>query len=249
MIDRATTGQRYRAITRFNVGELPQWTSLDADLREAVEIVSMVLPFRANHYLVDQLIDWDRVPDDPMFRLTFPHRDMLEDEHFCAIRDLLWAEAEKAEIDALVKRIRYTLNPHPAGQMSHNVPMMDGEPVSGMQHKYRETILFFPSHGQTCHAYCTFCFRWAQFVGIDDLKFASKESEQLVRYVRRHPEVSDVLITGGDPMIMKTKVLKSYLEPCWSRGRRPTCVRSGSAPSRWPTGRSASSPTTMPMNS
>ena len=213
MIDWATTDQRYRAITRFNVGELPQWRELNADLREAVEIVSMVLPFRANHYLVDELIDWDRVPDDPMFRLTFPHRDMLDDEHFCAIRDLLWAEAEQAEIDALVMRIRYALNPHPAGQMSHNVPMMDGEPVSGMQHKYRETILFFPSHGQTCHAYCTFCFRWAQFVGIDDLKFANKEAGQLVRYVRRHPEVTDVLITGGDPMIMKTSVLRRYVEP------------------------------------
>ncbi len=213
MIDWATTSQRYRAITRFNVGELPQWRELDTDLREAVEIVSMVLPFRANHYVVDELIDWDRVPDDPMFRLTFPHRDMLDDDDFCAIRDLLWAEADQAEIDALVTRIRYALNPHPAGQLSHNVPMMDGEPVAGMQHKYRETILFFPSHGQTCHAYCTFCFRWAQFVGIDDLKFANKESEQLVRYVRRHPEVTDVLITGGDPMIMKTSVLRRYIEP------------------------------------
>ena len=84
---------------------------------------------------------------------------------------------------------------------------------SGLQHKYRETVLFFPAHGQTCHAYCTFCFRWAQFIGDEDLKFANKEVDQLVRYLRQHPEVSDVLFTGGDPMVMKAKVLERYIRP------------------------------------
>ena len=41
--------------------------------------------------------------------------------------------------------------------------------MRGLQHKYRETVLFFPAQGQTCHAYCTYCFRWPQFVGLDDL--------------------------------------------------------------------------------
>jgi L-lysine 2,3-aminomutase len=58
-----------------------------------------------------------------------------------------------------------------------------------------------------------FCFRWAQFVGIDELKFASDEIEQLVGYLKEHKEVSDVLFTGGDPMIMSTAVLRRYLEP------------------------------------
>ncbi len=48
-----------------------------------------------------------------------------------------------------------------------------------MQHKYRETVLFFPSQGQTCHAYCSFCFRWPQFVGMDEWKFAMRETELL----------------------------------------------------------------------
>ena len=82
-----------------------------------------------------------------------------------------------------------------------------------MQHKYRETVLFFPSQGQTCHAYCTFCFRWAQFVGNRELKFAMRETEKLVEYLRLHPEVSDVLFTGGDPMVMSAKNLAAYLEP------------------------------------
>ncbi|EDN66969.1 Protein of unknown function DUF160 [Beggiatoa sp. PS] len=81
-----------------------------------------------------------------------------------------------------------------------------------MQHKYRETVLFFPSQGQTCHAYCSFCFRWPQFVGISDLKLASREVDALIQYVSEHPEVSDILLTGGDPMIMKTRILATYID-------------------------------------
>ncbi|MGD8440168.1 MAG: lysine 2,3-aminomutase, partial [Holophagae bacterium] len=98
-------------------------------------------------------------------------------------------------------------------QVELNVPVVDGEPLSGCQHKYRETVLYFPARGQTCHAYCTYCFRWAQFVGADKLRFASHEAESLARYLVDHTEVSDVLFTGGDPMIMSSSVLRKNIEP------------------------------------
>ncbi|MCY4259332.1 MAG: hypothetical protein OXC91_03610, partial [Rhodobacteraceae bacterium] len=65
----------------------------------------------------------------------------------------------------------------------------------------------------TCHAYCTFCFRWAQFIGDRNLKMAAKADRTLRRYLAAHPEVSDLLITGGDPMIMRTRVLERTLHP------------------------------------
>src|SRR5690606_29833633 len=102
---------------------------------------------------------------------------------------------------------------HPAGQLNLNVPRIGAEPVQGMQHKYPETVLFFPKQGQTCHAYCTYCFRWAQFVGEADLKIASDDIGQLIAYLREHPEVNSVLFTGGDPMIMGEPVLRRYIEP------------------------------------
>ena len=108
------------------------------------------------------------------------------------------------------------MNPHPAGQLTHNVPALDDRPLQGIQHKYRETVLFFPSAGQTCHAYCTYCFRWAQFVGLEDLKFEASEPDDLVKYLKVHPEVTDVLITGGDPMVMRTQVLRRVVEPLLS---------------------------------
>ena len=97
--------------------------------------------------------------------------------------------------------------------MEHNIPEVDGEKIDGIQHKYNETVLFFPSQGQVCHSYCTFCFRWAQFIGDNDLKIATKEAGQLKRYVQAHPEITDILITGGDPLVMKTKNLRAHIEP------------------------------------
>ncbi|HVR11537.1 MAG TPA: lysine 2,3-aminomutase, partial [Thermoanaerobaculia bacterium] len=94
-----------------------------------------------------------------------------------------------------------------------NVPSWNGRRLRGLQHKYRETVLFFPAPGQTCHAYCTFCFRWAQFVNLPELRFQSNEVEELVGYLGGHREVSDVLLTGGDPLVMSARVLARYLEP------------------------------------
>ena len=205
--------RRFQSIDRGNVERHPFWERLQPDLREAIRVVSLVLPFRTNAYVVEELIDWNRVPDDPMFQLTFSQQGMLAHADYERIRALLRAKAPNEHLRAAADEIRRTLNPHPAGQLTDNVAYLDGRPLPGMQHKYDETVLFFPSQGQTCHAYCTFCFRWAQFVGMADLKMASRESAELLRYLRRHPEVSDVLITGGDPMIMRANVLAGYIEP------------------------------------
>ncbi len=204
---------RYRAVTRSNVHKTAQWSKLPSEMREALEVVSQVLPFRTNPYVMGELIDWDKVPDDPMYQLTFLQRGMLSDADYAKMAQLVRDDAPKAEIKQVANAIRRRLNPHPAGQMTHNVPQIDGRGLPGLQHKYDQTVLLFPSQGQTCHAYCTFCFRWAQFVGLDDLKFQAQETTDLQDYLRGHHEVSDVLITGGDPMIMKTKALRAYIEP------------------------------------
>ncbi|HEY57079.1 MAG TPA: 4Fe-4S cluster-binding domain-containing protein [Anaerolineae bacterium] len=210
---------RYQAITIHNIAKHPLWQRLDPEIREAVEVTARVLPFRSNVYVIEDLIDWDNVPDDPMFQLTFPQPGMLDREDFLAMRVLLRKGASQKEILAKANEIRFNkLNPHPAGQMTHNVPELDGEKLSGVQHKYRETVLFFPAQGQTCHAYCTYCFRWAQFVGIQELKFESRQVERFVEYLKRHKFVTDVLFTGGDPMIMKARALREYIEPLLGPG-------------------------------
>jgi KamA family protein len=204
---------KFKPYTRHTIRQAPQWDKLTPEQRESVAVVSRVLPFRVNSYVMNELIDWDNIPDDSIYRLTFPHRDMLKPAEYEALRDLVLIDQDEQKIEQMVRAIRMRMNPHPAGQMTHNVPYLDGRPLSGLQHKYRETVLFFPKAGQTCHAYCTFCFRWPQFVGMDELKFDAKDASDLVEYLKRHKDVSDILITGGDPMVMNTRALASYIEP------------------------------------
>ncbi len=204
---------KYNSFMLHNFKNIPKIKTISSEFIEAIEIVGSVLPFKTNNYVVDNLIDWNNIPNDPMFKLTFPQKEMLLPHHYEQIKRVINSGADKAKIKEAANEIRLQLNPHPAGQLEHNVPTIEGDKLYGMQHKYRETVLFFPSQGQTCHAYCTFCFRWPQFVGMDDLKFASKEAEHLLKYVQAHQEVTDVLFTGGDPLIMKTKHLETYIRP------------------------------------
>jgi len=202
----------YRAFGLNNFRSIPQLRSLSETQMFEIEVVGHVLPFKTNSYVIDELINWESIADDPIFALTFPQREMLIQSHFEAVAFALRTGQDKAHLRKLCDEIRSQLNPHPSGQRERNIPRLkDGTILEGMQHKYPETVLFFPSQGQTCHAYCSFCFRWPQFVGSPDMKFAMSEVLLLVQYLREHPEVTDVLFTGGDPMVMSAKLLHGYI--------------------------------------
>jgi len=211
-------GGRFRAFTAKHLDALVQRAGLSAAERLAIKAVGMVLPFRTNSYVVDTLIDWDAAPDDPIFRLVFPQAAMLDAADVNRIARLLVNGAPEAELRQAVREIRMRLNPHPAGQLALNVPELGEEQLPGVQHKYRETVLVFPRQGQTCHSYCTYCFRWAQFVDEPGLKIATSDIDRITGYLRRHREVTSVLITGGDPMIMGAGVLRRYVEPLLGPG-------------------------------
>ena len=204
---------RYRAISERHLHRIPQLEAVAAEARFAMRVVSRVLPFRTNRYVIDNLIDWSRVPDDPVYQMIFPQPGMLDAKDFGRVADLVRRDAPAGDFAPLIASIRAGLNPHPAGQRELNIPADQNDGIlEGIQHKYRETVLFFPSKGQTCHAYCTFCFRWAQFVG-KDMKIYAKHADGLHRYIASHPEITDLLITGGDPMVMKASALSRYVLP------------------------------------
>ena len=196
-----------------NIENVPQISFLTKEQLFDLKVVGNVLPFRVNNYVVDELIDWDNIPNDPIFQLTFMQKGMISDDQYNRMADALLKNEDPEIIKQTAEEIRFELNPHPAGQMNLNVPKLDENPVPGIQHKYKETVLIFPSSGQTCHAYCTFCFRWAQFVGMNDLKFATDESKIFQDYIKSNKDITDVLFTGGDPMVMSAKNLSAYIEP------------------------------------
>ncbi len=77
--------------------------------------------------------------------------------------------------------------------------------VPGLEHKYSDTALLLCN--DVCGAYCRFCFRKRLFM--DDNDEVVRDVSGGIEYIRAHPEISNVLLTGGDPLIMST----SKLEP------------------------------------
>ena len=124
-----------------------------------IKLAGLVFPFKASPYYVDELIDWEAedIRQDPFYRLVFPTLDMLSEEHRMKLESA-YEEGDPKQLIQVVNEIRSDLNPHPAGQKTLNAPK-DSDSLTGVQHKYSETVLVFPAAGQTCHAYCTYCFR------------------------------------------------------------------------------------------
>jgi KamA family protein len=77
----------------------------------------------------------------------------------------------------------------------------------GAQHKYRDTALLLVN--EVCGAYCRYCFRKRLFMNDNDE--ASLDVSNGLEYIRQHPEITNVLLTGGDPLIMGTRRLGEIL--------------------------------------
>jgi lysine 2,3-aminomutase len=85
---------------------------------------------------------------------------------------------------------------------------MDNTVLTGLQHKYGQTALILATN--RCSAYCRFCFR-KRLVGLPNREIIEKFKDA-VQYVDNHREITNVLISGGDPFVLSTDVIKVFLE-------------------------------------
>ncbi len=81
----------------------------------------------------------------------------------------------------------------------------------GLQHKYKDTALFLIA--PTCLGFCRFCFRKRLFIKEKDVsgKDILLDLEQAFRYIEEHPEINNVLLTGGDPLVLPTEKLEEVI--------------------------------------
>ena len=79
--------------------------------------------------------------------------------------------------------------------------------VPGLEHKYKNTALLLVN--DVCGAYCRFCFRKRLFM--DHNHEVSKDSSEGIAYIRDHEEIDNVLVTGGDPLLLSTTRLEAIL--------------------------------------
>ncbi len=201
---------RFITYNAKNFREIEYMRYLPKSILEEIDIVSRVIPFKTNNYVVDYLIDWENYKHDPIYILNFPNKEMLNEDQFERLSHAYKNSSSNGSLDKTIYDIRMEMNPHPAQQMT-NVPSLKGEELKGLQHKYKDIVLFFPSQGQTCHAHCTFCFRWPQFVKDLDLKFSMREIEKVIAYIKQEESINEILFTGGDPMVMDPPTLDKYI--------------------------------------
>jgi lysine 2,3-aminomutase len=99
-----------------------------------------------------------------------------------------------------------TVAPHESGD-----PVADEalSPVPGVVHRYPDRALLKPL--LACPVYCRFCFRREQ-VGPDGGVLSEAELDVAYGYIAAHPEIKEVILTGGDPLILSPRRLRAILD-------------------------------------
>jgi lysine 2,3-aminomutase len=89
----------------------------------------------------------------------------------------------------------------PSGEHNYTI-------LPGLEHKYNSTALMLVSN--VCGGICRYCFRKRVFMKGQDAVL--RDIEGAVSYIREHKEITNVLLTGGDPLMLGTNKLREYLE-------------------------------------
>ncbi len=146
---------------------------LDLPLAAEYREVDAVYPVMANSYYLD-LIDRERIPDDPIWRQCMPDMAELAD---------------------------YSSSTDPQEEARHS-------PVPRLVHRYPDRAVLLVNN--LCGIHCRFCFRkrnWGNCDNISDAELAAVRD-----YLRAHPEVREVLVSGGDPLMLPLERLEKVLE-------------------------------------
>ncbi len=144
--------------------------------------------------------------------------------------------AEEAEIERCLDRFKMAITPYYASLIEKDYPRgvirlqavprmqelsvaLDDQsdpldedvdsPVPGLTHRYPDRVLFLVTH--ICSMYCRHCTR-RRVVGDQDKHLSKKQIDRCVEYIQAHPEVRDVLISGGDPLSMSDDYLEYVLK-------------------------------------
>lgn len=81
-------------------------------------------------------------------------------------------------------------------------------PIKGLVHRYPDRCLIMPI--MSCPVYCRFCFR-REKVGFNDKALSKSELKKIYEYIAKHVEIQEVILTGGDPFILKPKKIAEII--------------------------------------
>ena len=93
-------------------------------------------------------------------------------------------------------------NADPIGDHTHS-------PVAGIVHRYPDRVLFKLVH--VCAVYCRFCFRREMVGPGKDSALSDESYADALDYIRAHPDIWEVILTGGDPLMLSPRRLKQVM--------------------------------------
>lgn len=145
-------------------------------------------------------------------------------------------DSEKADLERVLERFKMAITPYYAAVMDRAYKLcsvrlqavpsareleevkecladplheeVDSE-VPGLTHRYPDRVLFLVTH--VCAMYCRHCTR-RRVVGDDDVHLSNAHLDAGIDYIRHHPEVRDVLLSGGDPFVLSDQKLERILK-------------------------------------
>jgi lysine 2,3-aminomutase len=94
------------------------------------------------------------------------------------------------------------------GMMEDSLAEDRHSPVPGLVHRYPDRVLMLVT--TQCASYCRYCTR-SRIVGDPGQTFSRKEFDMQLEYLRRTPQVRDVLLSGGDPLVLAPRILEEIL--------------------------------------
>jgi len=190
------------------------YSGLPKEEKQVFDVLSSVFHFKVNNFVLEHLIDWSSVPNDPIYKLIFPRKEMLSSVDFQTLQMLYQSGLEEKTLMRFVNGVKQKMYPE-VKQCESSLPKLNGERIRGMYSNFGTIVSLFPDPmAKTCHSYCSYCFRWIMFNNKEAQQNSSyKDPQTPVAFLKAHPEITDVLFTGADPLVLKAKTLKEYIDP------------------------------------
>ncbi len=204
---------KYQQFDYLRFLKTEQYQRMPSEEQAHFHLLTSVFPFKLNNYAMENLIDWDTIPNDPMYRLLFPRKEMLSGLDFLFLQESAQDNPEDATSSIAKLNIRKKMQPLvPTYPTSY--PQFDGMRVQGAYRSFENQLtLIARPMASTCHAYCSYCYRWIAFGDTEVQADGYSEPDLPTAYLKSHPEIDEVLFTGADALIAKSATLRRFVEP------------------------------------
>ncbi|MFC5045129.1 hypothetical protein ACFSTE_16445 [Aquimarina hainanensis] len=204
---------KFKSYTSKTFKKTTYYSNLPVEERKVFDVLTRVFHFKINNYVIDTLINWQKVPNDPIYKLVFPRKEMLHINDYLKLIEIQESGSE-TELLIFINHVKNKMFP----KINYNencVPIHNGSLLKGAYRSFKTTLALYPNPMvKTCHSYCSYCFRWVTF---NDYEMQNASSYDFplapVSYLKEHKEITDVVFTGADPLIIKADTLKKYIDP------------------------------------